>query len=144
MKRGLDHYDRIITHWMKRYGTESLRYSLAIIFIWFGTLKIVGYSPATELVSNTVYWLNPSWFVPLLGAWEVTIGLFFLEKTFVRWAILLLAPQMVGTFLPIILLPSVVFGVTPFHLTLEGQYIVKNLLIISAALVVGSHVRDRK
>ena len=57
-------------------------------------------------------------------------------------SILLLFIQMPGTFLPLILLPEVCFTSFPFGLTLEGQYIVKNLIIISAALVVGSTVRN--
>jgi uncharacterized membrane protein YkgB len=144
MKRAWHKVDKIITDWMKENGPTFLRYSLALIFVWFGALKIVGYSPATELVANTVYWFNPTWFVPVLGIWEVLIGLLFFQKNTVRVAILWLAPQMIGTFLPLVLLPDVVFNASPFHLTLEGQYIVKNLLIISAAMVLGSHVRDRK
>jgi uncharacterized membrane protein YkgB len=144
MKRKWQTLDKKVTDWMRDYGTTFLRFSLAIIFIWFGALKVVGYSPATELVANTVYWFDPSWFVPFLGLWEVLIGLLFLKKQFVRGAILLLAPQMVGTFLPLILLPQVAFSTNPLLLTLEGQYIVKNLLIIGAAIVVGSHVRDKK
>ena len=54
---------------------------------------------------------------------------------------LLFSGVMPGTFLPLVLFPEVCFTNFPFGLTLEGQYIVKNLIIISAALVVGSTVR---
>ena len=64
-------------------------------------------------------------------------------KPLIRVSIFLLFIQMPGTFLPLILLPEVCFSNFPFGLTLEGQYIVKNLIIISAALVVGSTVRNK-
>jgi uncharacterized membrane protein YkgB len=88
-----------------------------------------------------VYWLTPEIIVPLLGLWEVAIGLAFLFTPLTRIAILLLALQMPGTFLPLVLLPEVCFTIFPFGLTIEGQYIVKNLVIIGAALVIGSRVQ---
>ena len=141
-KKWYDTYDQRITAWMKKEGLLFLRYSLGIVFIWFGILKPFGISPAQELVAHTVYWASPTWFVPLLGWWEVLIGICFLYKPLVRVAILLMAVQMVGTMLPLFLLPEVVYAGSVFHLTLEGQYIVKNIVLIGAALVVGSHVRD--
>lgn len=137
--------DEKIIFFMKKIGLPLLRYSIAVIFIWFGILKIVGMSSANELVSNTVYWFDPSWFVPFLGWWEVIIGLCFLYRPLLREGIFLLLVQMAGTLLPLILLPDVVYGNIPLlTLTLEGQYIIKNLVIIAAAIVVGSHVRDNK
>jgi len=144
MNKKFDKVDKAITKWMKKEGLLCLRYSLAIIFIWFGILKPLGLSPAAELVAKTVYWASPTWFVPFLGWWEVLIGVCFLYKPLIRIAIALMAVQMVGTFLPLILLPQIVYGPLPFTFTLEGQYIVKNLVIIGAAMVVGSHVRDKK
>lgn len=137
----IDRIDAQVTQWMSRYGLPALRYSLAAIFIWFGLLKVIGYSPATELVIRTVYWFDPAWFVPFLGMWEMVIGLCFLYRPLVRLGIALLAPQMLGTLLPLILLPGIVFQGNPFLPTLEGQYIIKNLLIISAAIVIGATVR---
>jgi uncharacterized membrane protein YkgB len=135
--------DRHIAGFMTKYGIVSLRWTVGIVFIWFGALKLFpGMSPAEELVKNTVYFIDPGWFFPLLGVWEVLIGLFLLIRPLIRVAILLLFLQMPGTFLPLILLPEVCFTAFPFGLTLEGQYIVKNLVIISAALVVGGTVRD--
>jgi len=83
--------------------------------------------------------------VNIIGWWEVTIGVCFLFKKTIRIAIALLAMQMAGTFMPLILLPEVTFqtGKIPYAPTIEGQYIIKNLLIISAALVIGGTVRNR-
>lgn len=139
----LDRIDIVISSWMQTYGIRFLRYSLGIIFIWFGALKPFGLSPAQELVSNTVYFVDPAWFVPLLGWWEVLIGIGLLFRPLIRPAIFLLFLQMPGTFLPLILLPEVCFTAFPAGLTMEGQYIVKNLTLIAAALVVGGTVRTR-
>ncbi len=141
----VDHIDKAITLWLKHHGVNYLRYSLALIFIWLGILKPLGLSPASELVAKTVYWFSPTWFVAFLGWWEVLIGVCFLFKPLLRFAIGLMALQMAGTFLPLILLPDIVYGPIPvLTLTLEGQYIIKNLVLIAAAMVVGSTVRDRK
>lgn len=133
--------DQRIAGWMKRHANFCLRLSLAIVFIWFGALKPLGASPANDLVARTVYWVDPTWFIPVLGGWEVLIGLCMLWRPLVRVAILLLALQMPGTFLPLILLPDVCFIHVPWAPSLEGQYIIKNLVLISAAMAVGGAVR---
>lgn len=138
--------DREIASFMRRWGTAALRLSLAVIFIWFGILKPLGASPAAPLVLMTVDWmplLSSHTWLAVIGWWEVLIGVTFLFRSTVRVAIALLAMQMVGTFLPLLILPEVAFqsGGAPFLPTMEGQYIIKNLLIISAALVVGGTVR---
>ncbi|WP_255193391.1 hypothetical protein [Natronobeatus ordinarius] len=138
----VDELDAAIAAWMDRWGIPVLRVAVAIVFIWFGALKIVGDSPAAELVAATVYVVPPDLFVPVLGVWEVLIGLSLLYRSLIRLGILLLFLQLPGTFLPIVLLPDVVFHVFPYALTVEGQYIVKNLVIIGAALVIGSTVRS--
>ena len=142
--RTYDELDIFITKFMSKWGITFLRYSLGVIYIWFGILKPFGLSPAQELVENTVYWFdNPKTFIPILGWWEVVIGLTMCIKPLIRVSIFLLFIQMPGTFLPLILLPEVCFSNFPFGLTLEGQYIIKNLIIISAGLVVGSTVRNK-
>lgn len=138
--------DARIAGFMRRYGHAALRYSLAIVFIWFGALKPAGISPAEPLLLMTVDWMPllpaESWLV-VIGWWEVAIGALFLWRKTLRFAIALLAMQMVGTFMPLVILPDATFqaGRIPYGLTMEGQYIVKNLLIISAAMVIGGTVR---
>ncbi len=136
-----DAIDTVIARWMFRYGGFLLRISLAVIFIWFGLLKPLGMSPAADLVRRTVYWMPPEVFLPILGWWEVAIGVCLLFRPLIRAALLLLFLQMPGTVLPLFLLPAVCFTHPPFGLTLEGQYIIKNLVLISAALVIGGTVR---
>ncbi len=140
---GLSALDRRIAGWMQRNGHFVLRMGLAVVFIWFGLLKPLGMSPAEDLVRRTVYFLPPDVFLPLLGWWEVLIGIGLLYRPLNRMAILLLFLQMPGTLLPLVLLPEVCFTQIPWGLTLEGQYIIKNAVLIGAALVVGGTVRTR-
>ncbi len=136
--------DPLIAGWMSRHGHFFLRVSMGVVFIWFGALKFTGISPANELVAQTVYWFPPEVFIPILGFWEVTIGICLLIRPLIRVAIFLLLLQMPGTMLPLILLPQVCFTQFPFALTMEGQYIIKNLVLISAAIVIGGTVRRRE
>ena len=137
-----DAVDAAIARWMADHGITTLRIALGIVFIWFGALKFVpGLSPAEDLVRATVPFLPGEVFLPFLGFWEVVIGLGFLTGRALRLTILLLFLQMPGTLAPVVLLPERVFTVFPFGLTLEGQYIIKNLVLIAAALVIGATVR---
>jgi|APDOM4702015248_1054824.scaffolds.fasta_scaffold56658_1 uncharacterized membrane protein YphA (DoxX/SURF4 family) len=134
--------DKKITNWMANYGLLILRISLGIVFLWFGLLKFFkGLSPAEDLVRNTVYFFDPDVFIPILAAWESLIGIGLITGKFLRLTILLLFLQMPGTALPLLILPEKVWTVFPFGLTLEGQYIVKNLVLIGAGLVIGATVR---
>ena len=100
-------------------------------------------SPAAQLIERTVYWFPPENFVPILGWWEAAIGVCLLFRPLIRVSLFLLFLQLPGTLLPLILLPEVCFTAFPYGLTLEGQYIIKNLVLISAAIVVGGTVRQR-
>src|SRR5262245_66431324 len=133
--------DRTISSWMARHGPVLARYSLGIVFAWFGALKLFNIGPAKELVTHTIYWVDSSWFYPFLGFWEVAIGVGLIVRPLIRAAILLLFLQLPGTFLPLVLLPHTCFERVPWVPTLEGQYIIKNLVLISAAMVVGGTVR---
>jgi len=140
----LDH--RIVTS-MRGYYPTAIRISFAIIFIWFGALKPLGLSAAEPMVLATVAWMPlfsaHSWLV-IIGWWEIAIGVLFVNRRTTRLAILLLFLQMGGTFLPLFILPEITFqpGGIPFLPTMEGQYIIKNIMILSAALVLGSLVRE--
>lgn len=138
----LDQLDRFITRNMARLGIPFSRIGIGVVFVWFGALKLFpGLSPAEELVRNTIYFFDPDIFIPVLGIWEMLIGLGMITGRLMRVTILLLFLQMPGTASPLVLLPDAVWARFPFVLTLEGQYIVKNLVIIGAALVIGGTVR---
>ena len=126
--------------WMEKYGLLLLRIGMGIVFIWFGALKVLGMSPAAALVANTMSWLPLPGFIYILGLWEMAIGICFIYKPLLRVALILLFLQMPGTFLPIVIIPGEVFRECPFVLTLEGQFIVKNLVFIAAAVVIGGKI----
>jgi uncharacterized membrane protein YkgB len=139
--------DYAITVWMARNGVRLLRISLGIIFFWFGALKFFpGLSPATELATRTIDVLTfgriPSNVaINILAAWETLIGIGLLTGIAMRATLALLFVQMVGTITPIFLFPELVFTRVPHVPTLEGQYIIKNLVLISAAIAIGATVR---
>jgi uncharacterized membrane protein YkgB len=137
---GLKKFDVKLIEFLNRVSLPALQISLGIIFIWFGVLKIFGDSPANDLITKTIYWFDPAIFIPVLGVWEAAIGICLIVPAFIRVGLFLLALQMPGTFLPLILLPEVCFQSIPFDLTLEGQYIIKNLVLIGAAIVVGGRL----
>lgn len=132
--------DRAVFSWMQAYGDHCLRGSLALVFIWFGALKVVGMSPAADLVAQTVFWWDASWFLPVLGLAECAIGLCFLHPQTIRLGIALMACQMVGTFFPFVVLPQLTYTSTLLTPTMEGQYIVKNFVLIAAAIAIGSRL----
>lgn len=142
-----DRIDQSLTSWMARYGILLLRISLGIVFLWFGALKFFpGLSPAAGLAAKTIATLTfgaiPSeTALFILAAWESLIGIGLIFGFYLRATLLLLWVQMLGTITPIFLFPSEVFSVVPYAPTLEGQYIFKNLVLISAGLVIGATVR---
>jgi uncharacterized membrane protein YphA (DoxX/SURF4 family) len=142
-----DRIDVSITNWMARYGILLLRVSLGIIFFWFGMLKFFpGLSPAEELATRTVSILTfglvpPNVSILVLATWECLIGLGLLFGVFMRATLFLLFLQMLGTIAPLFFFPQEVFTYFPYAPTLEGQYIIKNIVLISAGLVIGATVR---
>jgi uncharacterized membrane protein YkgB len=143
-------YQRVdirITNWMARYGVLLLRVSVGIVFFWFGVLKFFpSLSPAEELATRTIETLSfglvkPNISLPVLAAWETLIGLGLMTGKFMRATILLLFLQMFGTITPLFLFPNETFTQFPYAPTLEGQYIIKNVVLVSAALVIGATVR---
>lgn len=139
--------DTRLTRWMARYGLLLLRISLGVVFFWFGFLKFFpGLSPAQALATQTIEVLSfgrigPSVSIYILATWECLIGLGLLTGRFMRLTLLLLFVQMLGTLTPLFLFPQEAFVIFPFVPTLEGQYIIKNAVLISAGIVLGATVR---
>jgi uncharacterized membrane protein YphA (DoxX/SURF4 family) len=143
----LDRLDARITETLARLGVPVLRMGLGIVFLWFGVLKFFpGLSPAQDLAARTIEAITfgivgPQVSLPVLAAWETVIGIGLLSGRFLRATLFLLAVQMVGTLMPLVLFPAETFSRFPFAPTLEGQYIIKNVVLIGAAMVVGATVR---
>lgn len=139
--------DARLISWWARHGITLLRLSLGLIFFWFGVQKFFpGLSSAQELATRTISVLTfgrvpPDVSLPVLATWECLIGLGLLTGRFLRVTLALLFAQMAGTFLPLVFFPHETFKFIPLVPNLEGQYIIKNLVLVSAALVVGATAR---
>lgn len=143
----LDPVDARLTEWMARYGVVALRVALGLVFLWFGALKYFpDLSPAQTLALGTIdaltFGLIPAGVsLVLLATLECAIGLGLISGRFMRLTLLFLAFQMVGAASPLFLFPGEVFTQFPYAPTLEGQYIIKNIVLVSAGLVIGATVR---
>ncbi len=147
LTRRFERIDTEITGWMARNSITLLRIGLGIIFLWFGLLKFFpGLSPAQDLATRTIAALSfglvgPALSLPILATWEVLIGLGLIVGRWMRVILLILGAQMLGTITPLLLFPSESFTLAPFAPTLEGQYMIKNIVLVAAALVIGATVR---
>ncbi len=146
----IDRLDRRLTTAMARYGITLLRVSVGVVFLWFGFLKFFpGLSPAEDLATRTIEILafglvRPRAALVILATWECAVGLGLILGVYLRATLLLLWLQMLGTVAPVILFPQEVFTRIPYAPTLEGQYIIKNLILVSAGIVVGATVRGAR
>lgn len=147
LSQWISRVDEDITAWMADNGILLLRLSLGLVFFWFGVLKFFpDLSPAEDLAQRTFQAITFGFVPPgvamfILAMWECLIGLGLIFGAYLRATLLLLWMQMLGTLLPIFLFPDEVFSRLPYAPTLEGQYIIKNLVIISASIVIGATVR---
>ena len=136
-------FDLKIIHFFRRISMPVARFGLFVVFFWFGILKVVGLSPATPLVQtlfeHTISFMSFPTFLILFGLFECLIGILFLIKGCERVVIPLLFVHMVTTFMPLLLLPTETWSgfLVP---TLEGQYIIKNLVIIATAIGIAAHL----
>jgi uncharacterized membrane protein YphA (DoxX/SURF4 family) len=143
----IERLDARITAWMADNGVLLTRVGLGICFVWFGVLKFFPHmSPAEDLAGRTIEKLSfgligrtPALYI--LAPWEVAIGVGLLSGKFLRATLFLLFVQMAGTVTPLFLFPSETFQFFPYAPTLEGQYIIKNLVLVAAGLVIGATVR---
>lgn len=139
--------DVLLTRWMAHHGVRALRVSLGIVFFWFGVLKFFpGLSPAQHLATRTIDVLTlgmvpSSVSIPILATWECLIGVGLMTGWFMRATLLLLFAQMLGTVTPLLFFPHETFTQFPYAPTLEGQYIIKNIVLATAAIVIGATVR---
>jgi uncharacterized membrane protein YphA (DoxX/SURF4 family) len=130
---------------MRDYGPTLLRVSLSLVFVWFGLLKLAGQSPVAKLAENLVYGVPPETFILFLGLWEVAIGVGLLVGRAMRAVLALFWLQMAGTFLILVLRPDVAFqGGNLLLLTMEGEFVIKNLVLISAGVVLGGQLRAKR
>ncbi len=135
--------DLELIHFYRRVSVPIARFGLFVIFFWFGILKVIGLSPASPLVQSlferTISFMSFDTFIVLFGLFECLIGVLFLIRGCERIVIPMLFLHMLTTFMPLFLLPSITWSgfLVP---TLEGQYIIKNLVIIATGIGIAAHL----
>lgn len=135
--------------WFARRQALLLRLGLGVVYFWFGALKYFpNVSPAEQLAGATVEritfgWMPPAVGLPVLATWEVLIGVGLLAGVAPRAVVGLIVLHLLGTFTPFLFFPEQCWFDAPFGLTLEGKYIIRNLVLFSAALVLGTHAAQR-
>lgn len=137
LPRWVVRFDRGVIGITRRYSLLILRISLGVVFIWFGALKVFDASPVAELVAETLSFLPPRTAVLVLGIVEVIIGLGLLTGWAIRVTLLLFFVQMAGTFLIAVIRPDLVFeDGNPLLLTVLGEFLLKNLVLIAGGLAI--------
>jgi putative oxidoreductase len=137
----LHEFDDRLIGFVQRNSIVWLRIALALVFFWFGALKLLGVSPVADLVARALPFLPPEIAVRLMGVLEALIALGLLTGWAIRVTMLLFFAQMAGTFLILVLEPSLSFQHgNPLLLTTMGEFVVKNLVLITGGLVVAGRI----
>ncbi len=141
MNGAIRQFDALVIRRLRALEVPVARVAIFVLYFWFGLLKLLGVSPAGPIVAalfqKTIPFLPFPTFYFLFALFEMAIGILFLVRGWERLAIFLLGLHLVTTILPLVLLPHITWQgwLIP---TLEGQYVIKNILIAAAAIVVGS------
>ena len=139
--------DGRLIDFFRRASVPMARFGLFVVFFWFGTLKVLGLSPAGPLVESlynqTINFMSFDAFYLGFGLFEMLIGLLFLVKGAERIVLPLLGLHMFSTIMPLFLLPEATWSgfMVP---TMEGQYIIKNLVIIACAMGIAANLEPIK
>lgn len=142
MKTVFNSFYFLLSKKMEKHSISLMRIALAIVYVWFGALKIFGLSPAGDLVEKTVFWFKPEIFIPILGICEVLIGFGLLIKRLIPLTIFFLLVHMSATLFPFFILKSSCFDGFPYEPTLVGQYIIKNIVLVAGALVIAGKYNE--
>lgn len=130
---------------IRPYSLTMLRLALGTVFVWFGALKLFDVTPVGDLVAGTVPFLDASWFVPVLGAGEVALGLALMVGRYLTALSAALVAHLSGTFLVLVVQPELAFQHgNPLLLTTIGEFVVKNIVLVCAALVLASRLRESR
>ena len=140
-KQRLDSLDRRVIGWMRRYGHSLDRWALGAYFVWFGMLKVLEYKSATSIIAETVYAGDPETTARLLGLSEAAIGVCLIIHPLARVGIALLAIRLPGTLLALALKSDVCWTDASLVPTIQGQYLIKDAILLTAAMVIGGGLR---
>lgn len=133
-------FDDFLITLLRVWSIPALRLALGVIFLWFGALKLLGVSPVLSLVQQTYSFVPVRPFILVLGFWEMGIGCGLIFNRALRFTLILLCIHLLGTFVALLQAPSLFFvHDNPLWLTTEGEFVVKNLVLVAAGLVIGGH-----
>lgn len=124
------------------HSLAFLRYSMVIVFVWFGLLTAAGVSETAGLVAAAFGSVPSDLFLIGLGGWEVAIGLALLWRPTVRLAVALLMIHASVMMLPLVLFPGETFTHFPYAPSFEGVYIIKDWVVLGSAMVVGGRLDE--
>ncbi|HVL33868.1 MAG TPA: DoxX family protein [Actinomycetota bacterium] len=134
-------FDRVAVGLARRHGITALRMALGIVFIWFGALKVAGTSPVAALVADVVPLVEGDIAVLIVGIVEIAVGLGLITGIAIRLTLGLFFLQMLGTFLVLVTEPGRSFEEgNPLRLTVLGEFVVKNLVLLTAGLTVAASI----
>ena len=143
-KMKLANLDLIIIEWLRKAFLPMARVAIFVVYFWFGVLKLFNQSPATPLaralVAKTIGAQNFGWSFKVLAVYECLIGVLFLFPKLTRVVIPMLLIHMVIVCSPLFLVSNLAWT-RPFVPTLEGQYIIKNVVIIALAIGVAAQTK---
>lgn len=147
IKSKLEIFDEKVINFSRKWGMPFSRFAIFVVYFYFGALKVFELSPASPLVSallaQTMPFISPEAFLIAFGLLEMLIGIIFLIPRLERLAVFALVVHLVTTIMPLFILPAMAWSsfLVP---TLEGQYIIKNILLIALALGILSHLHTHK
>lgn len=133
---------KITRDYLFRNALVFLRVSIGFVYVWFGMLKFFpGLSPAEILAEETIELLmfdlvEGHVMILILAGWEVLLGIALIINFNMKKVIPLMLLHMLCTIVPVFIDSDTVFTSIPFGLTLVGQYIVKNAVFVTAALLI--------
>jgi uncharacterized membrane protein YkgB len=133
MKLNLDPYLSSTLRWLHQHSLFLIRITIGIVFLWFGLLKVFNVSPLIPVLKQTYSFFPFPAFSIFVGVWEIIIGLGFIFNLYLNATLILLWLQMGGIFISVLLNPSIFFDGNPFFLTTQGEFLVKNFIIIAAS-----------
>ena|SRR2546422_946916 len=133
-------WEELVIGVLRHWSIPALRVALGLVFIWFGALKVFGVSPVIPMVRQTYAFLPLPLFGLILGAWEIVVGSGLIFKRALRATLVLLCLHLVGTFATLWLAPPLFFlHGNPLLLTANGEFVIKNLVLVTAGFVIGGY-----
>jgi putative oxidoreductase len=124
---------------LRRVSLPLLRGAFGVVFVWFGALKVLGVTPVGDFLAGTLPWFDRAWLIPAVGLVEMAIGLGMVLDRFLVLVCAALVGHLLGTFLSLVMQSDLAFQHgNPLLLATDGEFVVKNVVFIAAALVLAA------